>query len=162
MVSGNWSPFSQKNYSIFWNKWTNHESGSSVCGISNEMNVAYDRQLISTTKHSLLGIEVYTWRGFLPSATKLRQSNIFTGLSVCQLFCSKGGCLTDTPWQTPNPLGRHSQTDKHPPPHHFPRADTCRRPLQRTIRILLDCGLVTSIFPFYTVEFSLFWIRKFI
>ena len=46
-------------------KWTNHKSGSSVCGVANEINVAYGKLLISMTKHSLLGIktkrlEVYT------------------------------------------------------------------------------------------------------
>ena len=44
---------------------------------------------------------------FLPPATKLQQSNIFTG--VCQSFCSQGGGGV---WQTPP--GRHSPRQTPP------------------------------------------------
>ena len=57
MVWGNWSPFSEKNYSVLWNKWTNHENRSSVCGASGKMNEVYITQLISMKIHSLLSIE---------------------------------------------------------------------------------------------------------
>ena len=58
----------------------------------------------------------------LPSATKLRQGNIFTG--VCQSFCSKGGvsqhALGKTlPSQTPPPLGRHP-LGRHPLGRQYP------------------------------------------
>ena len=73
------------------------------------------------------------FRFLLPSTTKLRQGNIFTG--VCQSFCSQEGGVsqhalgqTSPPGQTPSPLGRHP-LDRHRPgpiPHgqNPPWADT--------------------------------------
>ena len=70
---------------------------------------------------------------FLPSATKLRQGNIFT--SVCQEFCPEG-CLphlsvcwdTHPPGQTPPSNGQTPlHLSRHPPPlgrHPLPWADT--------------------------------------
>ena len=76
---------------------------------------------------------------FLPSATQLRQGNVFT--PVCQLFCShegRGVSGRHTPsGQTPlladTPPADTPLTGRHPPPW---------RPLQRTVRILLECFLV--------------------
>ena len=75
----------------------------------------------------------------------------------CLSFCSQGECIpacttadtsqADTPpprqtppRQKPLPLGRHP-LGRHPPGRH-PWADTPRQPLQRTVRILLECILV--------------------
>ena len=57
----------------------------------------------------------------LPSATKLRQGNVFTG--VCQSFCSQRGrrCLADTPPGQTTPPGRpprQATPGKTPPPVH--------------------------------------------
>ena len=93
---------------------------------------------------------------------KLRKGNVFT--PVCQSFCSQGRCTppgTPPPWQTQphwedTPLGIHPQANIHPQADTHPRADTPlgrhttpgqtpllpRRPLQRTVRILLECILV--------------------
>ena len=63
---------------------------------------------------------------YLPSVTKLRQGNIFTG--VCQSFCSQGEGSASVhagkhpPGQTPPPLGRHHP---HPPP---PEAESTTHP----------------------------------
>ena len=66
---------------------------------------------------------------FLPSATMLRQGNVFT--PVCQSFCSGGVCLwsggvsathTPPPRQT-HPLSQTSPLGRHPLGRH-PRADT--------------------------------------
>ena len=49
---------------------------------------------------------------YLPSATKLRQGNIFT--SVCQEFCSRGGVCLSACWDTTpqaDPPGRHPRVD---------------------------------------------------
>ena len=74
---------------------------------------------------------------FLPSATKLRQGNIFR--SVCQEFCPRRGsvclsaCWDTTPWADP--------------PDRHPWGDTpSRRLLLRTVRILLECILVVLTF----------------
>ena len=54
----------------------------------------------------------------LPSATKLRQGNIFT--SVCQEFCPQGGLCLSACWDThPSPLGRH------PPGADSPLGSAC-------------------------------------
>ena len=82
----------------------------------------------------------------LPSATWLRQGSAFT--PVCQSFCSlfTGGFVQTPPGQTPR--GRHPPGEtppgQTPPP---PRADSpLRRLLHRTVRILLECYLVTNFF----------------
>ena len=115
--------------------------------------------------------------------TKLRKGNVFT--SVCQEFCPQGrGCVCQTPLplagrhspgQTPprqadtpptdTPLGRHPspwQADtplgRHP---HYP----CRRPLQWTIRILLECILVFYLFSnkkFHEIDKSMKLFRLFL
>ena len=59
----------------------------------------------------------------LPSATKLRQGNIFTG--VCQSFCSRGECLPQCmlglpPPRENTPPPRKYTPQKHPPPKHTP------------------------------------------
>ena len=87
----------------------------------------------------------------LPSATKLRQGNVFT--PVCHSV--HGGCLpqcmlgytppqADTPRADTSP-GRHLQ--QTPPWEDTPLGQTppplpSRRLLQRTVRILLECILV--------------------
>ena len=83
-------------------------------------------------------------KGFLLSATQLRQGNVFT--PVCHSVHGGGGCLAeapppraDTPGQTapwtnnPLPLGRH------PLGRHNPPRDGHYR-----VRILLECILVMS------------------
>ena len=68
---------------------------------------------------------------------KLRKSNVLT--SVCQEFCPGGVYLLQ--WAD-TPLGRHP----------FPWANTpIRQPLQRTVRILLECILVLCAFTFIHV-----------
>ena len=68
------------------------------------------------------------------------QTNVFT--SMCQEFCSQGGGvhpLGRPPWAD-TPLGRYPHPEKTPP-----WTDTLlpiRRPLQRTVHILLECTLV--------------------
>ena len=80
---------------------------------------------------------------FLPSATKLRQGNVFT--PVCHSV-HKGGSASMHAGIDPlgrHPPGRHPQGDT--PLGRPPRADTppSRRLLQRTVHILLECILVT-------------------
>ena len=129
----------------------------------------------------------------LPSATKLRQGNVFT--PVCHSV--HGGCLPQcmlgythpwadippgqtpyTPWQTPpwanKPLGRHPLLGRNPPgqtppppgqtqPHldrhthrgrHFQQTPPFQWSLQRTVRILLECILVTSCFVLHNNHFQ--------
>ena len=66
--------------------------------------------------------------GYLPSATKLRQGNVFT--PVCHSV--QGGCLPQCM------LGYTPPSQEAYPP----KAHTPRRPLQRTVSILLECFLV--------------------
>ena len=79
----------------------------------------------------------------------------YTCLSVIPFT---GGCLPDTPHWADTPLGQ-TPLDRHPP-DRYPRTDTsredttpqantppadttpCRRLLQQTVRILLECILV--------------------
>ena len=97
------------------------------------------------------GIQLILTCIYLPSATKLRQGNIFTG--VCQSFCSRGGlpqCTlgytprvdTPSPGQTPTPTkpitppsprsGKHNpQSRKHDPPRsrkHIPKTGSSPPP----------------------------------
>ena len=58
------------------------------------------------------------------------------GLEVCLPLGTWGWCIPP-PKQTPAPLGRHP-----------PRQTSPRRPLQRTVRILLECILVKIHFDF--------------
>ena len=120
-------------------------------------------------KDMYVWIELQPWtfyKKLLPSATKLWQGNVFT--PVCQSFCSQGRCLADTlPGQTPpgqthpqqTPSGQTSpqadtpeQTLQADTPwtdtplgRNLPQADPLRRPLQRTVRILLECFLVMKL-----------------
>ena len=69
---------------------------------------------------------------------KMRKGNVFT--SVCQESCPQGrGRCTPPPGQTPR-LGRHPH--RQTPPRQTP---LIRRPLQRTVRILLECILVQAV-----------------
>ena len=64
----------------------------------------------------------------------LRKGNVFT--SVCQEFCPWGGgklCIQACTRQT-HPMGRHLLPPRQTPPP--------QRPLQRKVRILLECILV--------------------
>ena len=61
--------------------------------------------------------------------TKLQKRNVFT--PVCQSFCLKGGSL-------PQCMLGYTPPGRHPPSQHSPS----RRPLQRTVRMLLECFLV--------------------
>ena len=93
----------------------------------------------------------------------LGQGNIFR--SVCQEFCSQG--VLSQCMRADIPPGRHSLTGRHPLGRHpcgqtplwadTPPADTSpwadhspppKWPLQRTVRILLECILVTGCFAF--------------
>ena len=65
----------------------------------------------------------------LPSATWLRQGNVFT--DVCHSVHGEGGV-----WQTP--CGQTHPPGQTPPGRHPPS----RRLLQRTVRIILECILV--------------------
>ena len=68
--------------------------------------------------------------------TKLRKGNVFT--SMCQEFCSQGGGVHQAPWADTPPGQTHpGQT---PPPDRHPPG---RRLLQWTVRILLECILVS-------------------
>ena len=86
--------------------------------------------------------------------TKLRKGNVFT--SVCQEFCPQKGeevytLRADSP---PHPPGQTPSLDRHPPPQG-------RRLLQRTVRILLECILVTfKSTEWFTFSISIAW-RKF-
>ena len=74
--------------------------------------------------------------------TKLRKGNVFT--SVCQEFCPQVGVSARHP---PGRLGRHPPT--LPPGRHAPGQSPHpkrRRPLQRMVRILLECILVSCYF----------------
>ena len=98
-------------------------------------------------KHLVFNVEnINLVKYLLPSATKLRQGNIFTG--ICQSFCSQGEGVSGTPWadthpqadtpsihppgQTPlpsacwdtHPLGRHPPVQTHTPGQTPPWADT--------------------------------------
>ena len=72
-------------------------------------------------------------------------------------FCSKGGCLADTP------LGRHPQAEKplhrqtppgQIPPGQTPPGQTPPRLLQRTVRILLECVYPHSTPGFDALRFT--------
>ena len=98
----------------------------------------------------------------LPSATKLRKGNIFT--PVCQSFCSHGrGCIPACIRADTTPLGRHilactgadTALGRHitaypSPGQTYPSIHWGRHPvlprwlLQRTVRILLECILVSG------------------
>ena len=96
-------------------------------------------------------------QNFYRPQTKLRKGNVFT--SVCQEFCPQGEVYTPQA-DTPFPLGRHpSLADtpftlgRHPP--------IIRWPLQRTVRILLECILVSAadlkanlITKYYVIEYT--------
>ena len=91
---------------------------------------------------------------FLPSATKLRQGNIFR--SVCQEFCPQGGCLprcmlgytTPTPPWADTPLGRHPP-GRHPPGRH-PQADT----LPQQTATAADATHPTGMYSCYLIYFQ--------
>ena len=83
--------------------------------------------------HKTFMIHRLTWSisiKYLPSATKLRQGNIFRG--VCQSFCSQGveggvclsACWDTPPGQTPPPLplDSHLPQEAHSPGKHTPEA----------------------------------------
>ena len=84
---------------------------------------------------TLLGLDKY----FLPPVTKLWQGNVFT--PVCQSFCSQGGmhargaCMVGA-----------CIAGGHVCPGGHVWQGSCawqeRRPLQRAVRILLECILV--------------------
>ena len=97
---------------------------------------------------------------FLSSAMKLWQGNIFTGVchSVNRRVSTSVHGGIHTPWQVPpragtppavTPLGRYTPWEAHPEEAHPPRntpSPTCRRSLQWTVGILLECFLVYDLF----------------
>ena len=107
---------------------------------------------------------VYTDIEILPSETKLRQGNVFTG--VYQLFCSWEVSASvhagiHTPWADPtwkHTPWKHIPLKHTPPPEAHPspwNQTPPRRSLQQTVRILLECFLFNScISPLITYEYD--------
>ena len=83
---------------------------------------------------------------------------------MCLSYCPQGGCLADTP------PGRHPPGRQTPPGQTPPwQADTPRqadtrqgRPLQRTVRILLECILVKNNFapPIIDLNFNYGYLKN--
>ena len=103
---------------------------------------------------STSGWYAFHWNAFLytcsmlPSATKLQKGNVFT--HVCGSVHGGWRSVWQTPpGQTPPGQTRPGQTPSRqtPPPP--------RRPLQRTVRILLDCILVFRIFRIILANLSM-------
>ena len=103
---------------------------------------------------------------FLPSANEVVERKCFYTCLYAILF-TEGGCISqDALGQTPPPLAKHPSPGRHPlgrhrpgrhPPRQTPPGQTppaqCmlgytpsprRRPLLRTIRILLECIIVSK------------------
>ena len=97
-----------------------------ICDIMQKTTLQWSRYIYSSNNQICL---------LLPSATKLRQGNIFT--SVCHSV--HRGCIPAYPAHAGiHPLGRHPSRQTPP----FLGRHPLRRPLQRTVRILLECILV--------------------
>ena len=96
---------------------------------------------------------VSNWAYYRPQ-TQLRKGNVFT--LVCQSFCSRGVSAQCMLGYTP--LGRHTpllfSNTPQPDTTLLGRHPPSRRLLLRTVRILLECIVVTFTFfgPFLSVE----------
>ena len=140
----------------------------SSCNFKNQLKLKHITctSLYAKNNHNLSPVSFYRLQ------TKLRKGNVFT--SVCQELCPRG--VYTSPWQADNPpcpLGRQTppwQADPpsgrqtpwkadnlpswqaNPPPPQADSRPSSRWLLQRKVRILLECILVTLFFVWLSYQ----------